>query len=253
METFISSSLLKKKKSERFDQIFNSSGIGIFIVNKNRIIIEANEACCKIFGYTYKELIGQSALLLHLSNNAYMDFATIAFNKVRQNKALNLEYPFRHKNGYKLWLRIAGDSIPTNEEVLWTITDITARIAAEERLKESESLLKNAEALAHFGSWEISLQNGKMKWSEGMYHIYGESPQEFTPSLENFYHFLSPEDIKKVEEVNQKAFLSHQSEQLEYEICRNDGSKVSLHTHRITIYYINYQINLLRDKENLCP
>ena len=68
-----------------------------------------------------------------------MIHAEIAFNKVRQNEALNLEYPFKHKDGTILWLRIAGDSIPSNEEVLWTITDITSRIEAQEKLKESEA------------------------------------------------------------------------------------------------------------------
>ena len=104
-----------KTKAERFEQVFNNSGVGIFIVDKERLIIEANEACCKIFGFRYDELVGQSALIMHLSYAAYVNFAEIAFNKVRQNEALNLEYPFKHKDGTTLWLRIAGDSIPSNE------------------------------------------------------------------------------------------------------------------------------------------
>ena len=76
-----------KTKAERFEQVFNNSGVGIFIVDKNRIIIEANDAFCKIFGYEYDEIIGKLALTLHLSYAAYVNFAQVAFNKVRENHA----------------------------------------------------------------------------------------------------------------------------------------------------------------------
>ncbi|MBV5278637.1 MAG: PAS domain S-box protein [Campylobacteraceae bacterium] len=130
-------------KAERFEQLFSNSGVGIFIVDKERKIIEANEAFCKIFGFTYDEIILQSALTLHLSYASYVNFANIAFNKVRNNESLNLEYQFLHKEKKILWLRIAGDSIPNNKEVLWTITDITIQKENEQKichLNESLSL-----------------------------------------------------------------------------------------------------------------
>ena len=248
-----------KTKAERFEQLFNNSGVGIFIVDKDRTIIEANEACCKIFDYTADELIGQSAFVMHLSYAAYVNFADIAFNKVRKNEALNLEYPFRHKNGKDLWLRIAGDSIPSNEEVLWTITDITSRIKAEERLKESETLLKNSEAIAHFGSWEILMnEHRSMKWSEEMYRIYGEDPSEFKPMLDYFNRYLSEVDIQRMNAVNQKALKTGKSEELDYTIYRKDGTKAFIKTHRKAIYdenglplrLIGTSLDITRQKEN---
>lgn len=248
-----------KTKAERFEQLFNNSGVGIFIVDKDRLIIEANEACCKIFGFSYDQLVGQSALVMHLSYAAYVNFAEIAFNKVRQNEALNLEYPFKHKDGTTLWLRIAGDSIPSNEEVLWTITDITSRIEAQEKLKESEALLRNAEAIAHFGSWEIVMdENRSMKWSEEMYRIYGEDPHEFTPTLERFSRYLSEVDAQRVKEVNQKALISGMNEELDYTIYLRNGRKAFINTHRKAIYdengfplrLVGTSLDISRQKEN---
>ncbi|MDD3342105.1 MAG: PAS domain S-box protein [Sulfurospirillaceae bacterium] len=225
------------KKAERFEQLFSNSGVGIFIVDKDRFIIEANETFCKIFGYSREEILTQSALSLHLSYASYVNFATIAFNKVRQNEALNLEYPFKHEDGRTIWLRIAGDSIPSNEEVLWTITDITSRIEAQEQLKDNIALLHNAEAIAHFGSWEILLnENNTLKWSNEMYLIYGETPENFTPSLEKLEQFLSEEDVKRMHKVNQKALQSGLDEELTYEIVRKNGKRVHIHTHRKASY-----------------
>ncbi|MDD2384531.1 MAG: PAS domain S-box protein [Sulfurospirillaceae bacterium] len=259
MVTSVNETAQLYKKSERFKQLFNNSGVGIFIVDKDRIIIESNATCCKIFGYTYEELIHQSALTMHLSYASYVNFANIAFNKVRQNEALNLEYPFRHKEGHAIWLRIAGDSIPSNEEVLWTITDITSRREAQEQLKDSMALLRDAEAIAHFGSWEILLnENNTMKWSEEMYRIYGEEPNTFRPSLKKLEQFLSEEDIERMRKINRKALQSGVDEELAYEIVRKNGTRVYIHTHRKAIYndngvpikLVGTTLDITKQKEN---
>lgn len=123
------------KKVEWFEQIFNNSGVGIFIVDKDRKILEANEAMCTMFGYKYEELINKSTEFLHIDKASYDNFAKVAFDKVLNNESLNLEYMFKHKNGNTFWLKIAGDSVKLNKEVLWTTTDITQRIEAEEKIK----------------------------------------------------------------------------------------------------------------------
>jgi len=122
------------KKSEWFEQLFNNSGVGIFIVDENRKILDANEALCKMFGYKYNELVNQSAEFLHINRESYKNFAKVAFNKVLRNESLNLEYQFKHKNGKFIWIKISGDSIQLNHEVLWTVVDITSRIEAQNRV-----------------------------------------------------------------------------------------------------------------------
>lgn len=133
-------SKLLAKKAERFEQLFSNTGVGIFIVSKKRDILEANDAFCDIFGYLHEDIIGKSAQQLHISKKKYLEFADIAFNRVMNNEALNLEYPFKHEKGHTIWLRIAGDSIPSNEEVLWTITDITHTINTQEKLNKEVGL-----------------------------------------------------------------------------------------------------------------
>lgn len=134
-------------KDKRFDQIFNNSGVGIFIVDSGRKILEVNEALCIMFGYSKEELIDQSAEFLHVSKESYDAFAKIAFNKVLNNESLNLEYKFKHKCGKPIWIRIAGDSIEINKEVLWTATDITQRIEVEKKIKYlNDGLTKEIQA-----------------------------------------------------------------------------------------------------------
>ena len=70
-----------------------------------------------------------------------MEFGKKAFNQVRKQEAVNLEWPFKTKNGRKIWFRIAGDPVMGQEEVLWTVVDITERVEAQNKIEELASKL----------------------------------------------------------------------------------------------------------------
>jgi len=131
----------KSQIASRFKQIFYNTGVGIMIVDKDRNLLEANPIFCEMMGYTEKELVGKNAELLHLSTKTYKEFGKIAFNQVRQNKTVDLEWAFKKKDGSKIWCRIAGDPVAEQEEVLWTLIDITQRVIAQEKIEKLASQL----------------------------------------------------------------------------------------------------------------
>mgnify|MGYP003326787733 FL=1 len=126
----------KTQLSSRFEQVFYNTGVGIMIVDKDRTLLEVNPKICEDLGYTKEELLGNNAVIMHVSKETYKEFGERAFNQVRENKTVNLEYPFRKKNGEKIWFRIAGDPVAEKEEVLWTVVDITQRVEAQERIEQ---------------------------------------------------------------------------------------------------------------------
>ena len=128
--------VMKTQLSSRFEQVFYNTGVGIMIVDKDRTLLEVNPKICEDLGYTKEELLGNNAVIMHVSKETYREFGERAFNQVRENKTVNLEYPFRKKNGEKIWFRIAGDPVAEQEEVLWTVVDITQRVEAQERIEQ---------------------------------------------------------------------------------------------------------------------
>jgi len=127
--------------SSRFKQVFHNTGFGIMIVDKNRNLIEVNPKFCEMLGYTKEELIGKNAEILHISNKTYKEFGEKAFNQVRNNKPVNLDWPMRKQNREKIWVRIAGDPVRDKDEVLWTVVDITERVKAKEKIDQLASKL----------------------------------------------------------------------------------------------------------------
>ena len=111
------------------------------IVDKNRDIVAVNQTLCEMIGYSEQELVGQSAEIMHVSEEQYLEFGKKAFEKVRRNEPVNLEWFYRRRDGTEFWARIAGDPVAGEEEVLWTLVDITKRIKAESRLEDLASQL----------------------------------------------------------------------------------------------------------------
>ena len=130
-----------KQLSSRFKQVFFNTGVGIMIVDKNRTLIEVNPKFCEILGYDKDELIGNSAEMIHISNQTFKEFGEKAFNQVRNKKTVNLDWPFKKKDGEEIWFKIAGDPVADEDEVLWTVVDITQRVQTQNKIEQLASQL----------------------------------------------------------------------------------------------------------------
>ena len=126
----------KTQLPSRFQQVFYNTGVGIMIVDKNRKLLEVNPKFCDLLGYSREELMGNSAEMIHISSETYKEFGEKAFKQVRNKKTVNLDWPWKKKDGSKIWFRIAGDPVANEEEVLWTVVDITQRVHAHEKIEK---------------------------------------------------------------------------------------------------------------------
>jgi len=102
---------------------------------------------------------------------------------------------------------------------------------AYDKLLAVESRLKEAQTLAHVGSWEWSVADDSEWWSEELYRICGIEPGSLTPSYVTFMAMVPADERAAVEAIVQKAFRDHQPFQFEHRIVRPDGSVRVLNSH----------------------
>lgn len=57
-----------------------------------------------------------------------------------------------------------------------------------------EQLLRDAERLAHLGSWTLDLGAQQGTWSDELYRIHGLAPQSLPPTVETLLQHVHPED-----------------------------------------------------------
>ena len=113
----------------------------------------------------YESILGKNVLDLvpEESRAQYTMHLFAAFNGARQE----FELPGYDDNFQKVWYNInmlgirVGEAI---ESLLIISTNITERKRGEEKRKESEYMLSQAERIARIGSWEIILETGEKLW-----------------------------------------------------------------------------------------
>ena len=102
---------------------------------------------------------------------------------------------------------------------------ITERKEAEQALLLSEAQLKQAQAIAHLGSYEIDLLTGASRWSDEIFRILGLNPQNGAWARKDFVErIVDPEDRQYAMERYDQLVRDGRPYNIQYRIIRPDGS-----------------------------
>jgi diguanylate cyclase (GGDEF)-like protein/PAS domain S-box-containing protein len=129
-------------KSLWLDKILQNSHIGILVVDKKHNVLLANKTLCEIFGYTESELINHSVDILYPNAKSHADFISLALKSISNKKSISLDYEFRKKDGSLFWAKISGDIIENENEVLWSIIDITHEVSLQLKNKQQAQIIE---------------------------------------------------------------------------------------------------------------
>ncbi|MEO1527492.1 MAG: ATP-binding protein [Planctomycetota bacterium] len=69
----------------------------------------------------------------------------------------------------------------------------------------SSQLLDHAEQISQLGCFDWNVATNELRWSDGLYRIYGFDPEMLEPSFERFLEFVVPEDRGNVQAAIQQA------------------------------------------------
>ena len=193
------------------------------------LIIGCNPAFEQMLGYTREELCGLApGTLVHPDEHA----AVVAFLQgvvAGQPGPQHLEKRCLRKDGHyissSMDVSLMRNAQGEPSSVLWLVEDVTERKRAEDRLLNSKRQLKQAQAIAHLGSWEWDPQTGEISWSDELFRILGYEPSAIMPSVSTFLERLPPED--RFIDAHIREAATHPSEPLtiEHRLIRADGEE----------------------------
>jgi PAS domain S-box-containing protein len=101
--------------------------------------------------------------------------------------------------------------------------DITERKRAEDELRESEGRLREAQRLAHVGSWSWDVDSDTTTWSDQMYRITGWDPNRPAPRHAERAALYSLESWARLNEAMRRAVATGEPYELDVDIVRPDG------------------------------
>ncbi len=111
-----------------------------------------------------------------------------------------------------------------------TVQDITDRKRAEQRLRESEAYLAEAQRLSQTGSWAWNPATGDIRyWSEMCFRILGFDPAGPLPRFEEFVHRIHPDDHAAVKEQFDKAIRDKADFEMDYRVVHPEKGIRDIH------------------------
>jgi PAS domain S-box-containing protein len=104
--------------------------------------------------------------------------------------------------------------------------DLTSVHETLERLAVSEASLREAQATAQLGSWDLDCRRGQVRWSEETYRLLGYEPNSVSPSLDAFYVIVHPDDEAGLRAEWEAAWGRPDGHlAIEHRILRRDGAQ----------------------------
>lgn len=188
-----------KENENRLNTIFESIPDALLTTNNKGVILSFNHETVKMFGYADKELTNQPINMLipdRYRGNHEEHMKNYHQQPAQRKMDTDLKLAAKRKDGSEFPIEVSLNPFEFRGEnrVLCVVRDITDRKLARDKIKQSEERLKQAQAIAHLGYWNLDLIKDKLECSDEVFRIFEIEPQEFKGTYEDFLAKVHPDD-----------------------------------------------------------
>ena len=211
----------------RFRTLTGNAPVGIFQSDAAGKTTYVNETWLEYTGLSVGEAMGDGWIKALHPEDKEIQLKQWR-DKSKEGQESFSEFRLIDKKGNTRW--VVGKATPLfniNGQIagyIGTLSDITKNKNAEEALRRSEERLKQAQAIAHVGNWEVNFETNVSVWSDEAYKIYGLLPKAHKLSIEDWMLFIHPDDLDFVKKEIKKSQVSLNDSSFYHRIIRKDGA-----------------------------
>lgn len=241
-----------KEGEEQIRVIFKNAPDGVVVMNEEGVIVKWNPKAESIFGWTEEEVLGKNIYEIIIPENAKGTYLTELTEALKTREGSKLPRPVellaarKDRSLVDVKISVSPTALNGVRFFIGFINDISYRKNAErELLRKSEELtrankeLKDAQRIAHIGSWEWDLTANTIYWSDELYRIHDMEPESTPMTLDRTEQWILPDDMDSIKkqltlnfEEARKAFSKNIREyntpQMNYGIISKDGKQKTL-------------------------
>lgn len=212
---------------EYFKRLFADAPVAIAIADLSGRYISTNAAMCRMLGYSEDEL-----LRLNYRDVTHPD--DISSNDELRNQLIDsdlqsfqMEKRFVRKDGEVVWAITVVSNIKgpdgKTKVTLGQMVDIDRLKQSESALLASEAQLKDAQALAHVGSWVLDVPANRLTWSDQIFRLCEIDQDEFGADYQAFLDVVHPDDRDMVDNAYRLSLQTGRPYEITHRLLMADG------------------------------
>lgn len=187
-----------KESEQQLQLIFENAPIGMALTDLSKSFIKVNKAYCDIIGYSKKELLTMTYEEITHPDDVKMENEILDQTRSGMGNNFHFEKRYIHKNGrivyVDLRLNVLRDSMGKPYQQISQVVDITERIEAEQRLKQTQARLTAVlNNLPNVAIYEYGEDTNFV--SENIMDILGYPAEEFMKNESLFSNLMLEDDI----------------------------------------------------------
>ena len=198
----------------------------VYVKDAQGTYLMVNEAAADIFGRPVEKIVG--ARDSELLPDGAVEQREVDRRVMETGESVSVEEPVVLHDEPRTFLTTKAPLHDAEGGVVGVVgvsTCITERKRAEEGVRAHEAQLAEAQALTGAGSWEIDVRTGQVCWSANLYRIYGQCPDEFTPTYETVMQCIPEADRDRVDRAARAAIAGEAELDVEHRVLRPDGEE----------------------------
>jgi PAS domain S-box-containing protein len=187
--------------------------------------INFSDALYKIFGYMPNSISPDLDLMYNMIIPEYRaGYKTMLENAITKQTNFNTEYQVLWVNGQRRYILAQCRYIQADKKIIGTCLDITELKETSQKLSQNEALLKEAESIAHNGSFEWFNGIDHFFWSEELFRIHGYQPNSVEITLNFYENLIYKDDLERCKQTIFSIMEEKKDFATEYRILRPDNS-----------------------------
>lgn len=190
------------ESQRKFQNTFEHAAAGITRVGLKGELIDINQTFCKLVGYSESELRTMTFQDITVPEDLERDLGFLQETLAGKRTQYSLEKRYVHKDGHTIWAQLTvalmRNANGEPDHFISVVQDISSAKATQEALRTSEQLMRQAQAVASFISWEVDLASRQFRTYGNTHKALGLTNTEF--GIEQILSLTHPEDHQRLEE-----------------------------------------------------
>lgn len=219
-----------RSSADPFEGTFHQAGVGIAHVDTVGRFVRANRKFAQILGYSAEELLHLTFLQLSAPGTAANDLIALQEILKGSRETFSSEKRYQRKDGSHVWCNMTVSLLdaPDLSESCFVavLQDVSARKQAEEELARSNEMLALSQTAGCTGSFEWSIADDTVTWSDAHIKMLGLWPAPLTGSADAWRKCVLPDDLQRVDAEFRAALAQRREDcSTEYRIQRADTAE----------------------------